>query len=82
MAPTVMVARIALTNSSVLAPTVTSHISGLQFQSEQGWANSHCGDYISGNLSNTVHTDEKSQSPVIEIKMRSDSHGTVEESAV
>ncbi|KAH9478171.1 hypothetical protein JR316_0008624 [Psilocybe cubensis] len=75
MAPTVMVARIALTNPSALAPSATSHISGLAFQSDQEWEQSHCGEYTNGNLSNTVHTDLKSQSPIIDFKKTTESQG-------
>ncbi|PPQ93632.1 hypothetical protein CVT25_000818 [Psilocybe cyanescens] len=70
MAPTVLVARIALTDSnSTDASGARTQISGnLQFGSQQGSGSSHSGDTTGGDVDASVHADEAELTPVIEVK--------------
>ncbi|PPQ92897.1 hypothetical protein CVT25_010452 [Psilocybe cyanescens] len=70
MAPTVLVARIALTDpNSTDAPATLTHISGdLQFGSQQGSGSGRSGDTTGGDINTSVYANEVDQTLVIEVK--------------
>ncbi|PPQ95163.1 hypothetical protein CVT25_013308, partial [Psilocybe cyanescens] len=67
MAPTVLVARIALTNpNNTDASAPITHISGLQFGSHQGSGRSR--NAIGGEINASIHTDDAESTSMGELK--------------
>ncbi|PPQ80388.1 hypothetical protein CVT25_001705 [Psilocybe cyanescens] len=67
MAPTILVARIALTNpNNTVASAPMTHISGLQFGSHHGSVSSRSGDVFTSS-----EIDDALPSPVVEVKRES-----------
>ncbi|PPQ74132.1 hypothetical protein CVT25_003590 [Psilocybe cyanescens] len=77
VSPTILVARIALTdtNSTDASATLT-HISGeLQFGSQQGSGRRHSQNTTEGEVNGCVQADDAEPTPVIEVKRESNMDG-------
>ncbi|PPQ94732.1 hypothetical protein CVT25_007697 [Psilocybe cyanescens] len=70
LAPTVLVARIALSNPNN-APATITHVSVLQFGSQQGNSSCHSGNTPAGDFNVSAHTDDAEPTPIIELKRKS-----------
>ncbi|PPQ80969.1 hypothetical protein CVT25_014718 [Psilocybe cyanescens] len=69
MAPTVLVARIALTNPDItIASATVTHISGLQFGPQHGSGGGHSENTTGGDINASVYVDNADPTPVIEVK--------------
>ncbi|PPQ83906.1 hypothetical protein CVT25_000702 [Psilocybe cyanescens] len=69
MAPTVLFARIALTNpNSTDASASITHIIGLQFASNKDTGNGSNANATGGDVNASVHAEDAEPTPVIEVK--------------
>ncbi|PPQ83556.1 LOW QUALITY PROTEIN: hypothetical protein CVT25_006792 [Psilocybe cyanescens] len=75
MAPTILVARIATNNNPTVVSSTITHISGLQFGSQQGSGSSGSGNITRENVNTSVHTDNVDPAPVIKVMRESSAHG-------
>ncbi|PPQ94135.1 hypothetical protein CVT25_007891 [Psilocybe cyanescens] len=72
LAPTVLVARLALTDpNNVGVPATSTHISGLQFGSQQGSGSGHSGNTTGIDVGALDHTDDAEPTPFIELRRES-----------
>ncbi|PPQ84761.1 hypothetical protein CVT25_007540 [Psilocybe cyanescens] len=73
MAPTILVARIALTDPNRTEASATlTHISGdLQFKSQQGSGSDRNGNTTGADVNASVQADNAQPTPVIEVKRES-----------
>ncbi|PPQ83551.1 hypothetical protein CVT25_006865, partial [Psilocybe cyanescens] len=82
MAPTILVARIATNNNPTVASSTITHISGLQFGSQQGSGSNGSGNTTRENVNTSVHTDNVDPAPVIKVMRESSANGIFGEKQV
>ncbi|PPQ90612.1 hypothetical protein CVT25_006682 [Psilocybe cyanescens] len=72
LAPTVLVTRISLTDTTnTVVPATITHVSGLQFGSQQGSGSGCSGNITGRDVSASADTDDAEQTPKIELKRES-----------
>ncbi|PPQ87709.1 hypothetical protein CVT25_011502 [Psilocybe cyanescens] len=71
MAPTILVARMATNHNHTVSSCTITHISGLQFGSQQGSGSVHSGNTTGGDINASVHVYDADPRPKIEVKMES-----------
>ncbi|PPQ79228.1 hypothetical protein CVT25_002831 [Psilocybe cyanescens] len=71
MAPTVLVARIATNDNNTIESSTITHISGLQFGSQQGRGSGRSVNATGGDINASVHADDADLSLMIEEKRKS-----------
>ncbi|PPQ73662.1 hypothetical protein CVT25_007071, partial [Psilocybe cyanescens] len=71
IAPTILVARIATNDNHTVASSTTTHISGVQFVSQQGSRSGRSANATGGHIHVAFRTDDAEPTPAIEVKRES-----------
>ncbi|PPQ79585.1 hypothetical protein CVT25_003468 [Psilocybe cyanescens] len=82
MAPTILVARIATNDNHTITSSTIIHISGLQFESQQGNGSGRSRNATGEDINTSVHADDADPTPVIEVKRESSADATFEDNQV